>query len=173
MEDDAYSQDYINSAEHFNPRPPHGGRLRARSYSPSFLIKFQSTSSAWRTTAPKPGKKTQLLYFNPRPPHGGRHSRLQHNCIGRGISIHVLRMEDDLYLANLSHIGTNFNPRPPHGGRLSNMQSYCWLSHFNPRPPHGGRLASGAILIITAAFQSTSSAWRTTKQHWRCSIKHR
>ena len=80
---------------------------------------FQSTSSVWRTTlGTRSNRRPDCCYFNPRPPCGGRlsihteiHSTGNFNprppCGGRpafsrwsrsawGISIHVLRVEDDL-----------------------------------------------------------------------------
>ena len=58
--------------KHFNPLPPHGGRLQ------DDLCGNQCTG-----------------YFNPLPPHGGRLLSSWH-CIDRtNISIHSLRMEGD------------------------------------------------------------------------------
>ena len=37
--------------------------------------------------------------------------------------------------------------------------------NFNPRPPHGGRPINSVDFCPTAAFQSTSSAWRTTNYY--------
>ena len=78
---------------------------------------FQSTSSVWRTTGRPPGRRAPLGHFNPRPPCGGRHLYPQYcriieefqstSSVWRttlalsdtktegGISIHVLRVEDD------------------------------------------------------------------------------
>ncbi len=56
------------------------------------------------------------------------------------ISIHVLRVEDDV--SYLLGNGVTFD--------------------FNPRPPCGGRRASAVDILTTALFQSTSSVWRTT-----------
>ena len=57
-----------------------------------------------------------------------------------GISIHVLREEDD-------------------SARIFKIS--CAL-YFYPRPPRGGRLTQSATRRATAAFLSTSSARRTT-----------
>ena len=83
-----------NVMSHFNPLPPHGGRLQAY-FSRSNSSLFQSTPSAWRETVRK-----MLLCrpcdFNPLPPHGGRQEKR------RCRNTEVL----------------HFNPLPPHGGRL-------------------------------------------------------
>ena len=102
---------------YFNPRPPHGGRhgyilydmfvfiisihvlrMEDDSYKAAKLEpikKFQSTSSAWRTTAGYISRAAVNNYFNPRPPHGGRLVAIDTHAEFSYISIHVLRMEDD------------------------------------------------------------------------------
>ena len=60
------------STKYFNPRPPCGGRL---------------TRWIWQA---------QTWYFNPRPPCGGRRLIGEMSLRPRNISIHVLRVEDDL-----------------------------------------------------------------------------
>ena len=57
--------------KHFNPRPPCGGRP----------LPFRSA--------------TWFRYFNPRPPCGGRLLYRYRPAELFGISIHVLRVEDD------------------------------------------------------------------------------
>ena len=116
VEDDGGSCWSRPPTNYFNPRPPCGGR-RASAVDILTTALFQSTSSVWRTTAA-------------RRAHGP----------WRGISIHVLRVEDD--------------PARPRSGRAQ-----C---HFNPRPPCGGRPSSSACTTTGCGFQSTSSVWRTT-----------
>ena len=104
-------------------------------------LRFQSTSSVWRTTSAPPGLPPAVPHFNPRPPCGGRpYAQRGYWAIG-GISIHVLRVEDD---------------RAPVTGRLS-------PGNFNPRPPCGGRRNAFKYLWRCKKFQSTSSVWRTTR----------
>ena len=141
MEDDEVYTLQHPDVTNFNPRPPHGGRLK-----PQIVCmckgQFQSTSSAWRTTCNRWCKNGKLRNFNPRPPHGGR-----------------LHFPKHFLLLKL-----DFNPRPPHGGRLQlgkwrvgylifQSTSSAWRTtwqegasappawDFNPRPPHGGRPA--------------------------------
>ena len=78
---------------HFNPLPPHGGRLpfSNRRFTDStfqstpsawrethwhngqsITRQFQSTPSAWRETSQVLGVDLSGDYFNPLPPHGGR-----------------------------------------------------------------------------------------------------
>ena len=83
----------IYTLSHFNPLPPHGGRLTI----PMFFFvpeTFQSTPSAWRETS------IQGWLFH-----------------DRGISIHSLRMEGDISPIPQHTYHQNFNPLPPHGGR--------------------------------------------------------
>ena len=124
----------------FNPRPPCGGRLPPNRKGTT-RQRFQSTSSVWRTPLGW-GPICNLFFdFNPRPPCGGRHPGSKVPSAQAGISIHVLRVEDDI-------------------------QS-CWyngfLLYFNPRPPCGGRPKLPSGYCIFSLFQSTSSVWRTTK----------
>ena len=124
--------------------------------------KFQSTSSVWRTTD-KTGLQGAVI----------------------GISIHVLRVEDDEDAETQKLQQSYFNPRPPCGGRLcayaaalnryqisihvlrveddaAHLGRNEYARYFNPRPPCGGRLASGCARPAAKLFQSTSSVWRTT-----------
>ena len=78
---------------HFNPLPPHGGRLHFRCSSPAVRL-FQSTPSAWWETA--------LNIGFPQCSH---------------ISIHSLRMEGDRRTIHDIYTLHHFNPLPPHGGR--------------------------------------------------------
>ena len=103
------------SLKHFNPLPPHGGRLTDAVPS-STLMMISIHSLRMEGDDGGTGKV-----------HGGT------------ISIHSLRMEGDLLFRSFSHILENFNPLPPHGGRLSQLLSGFRIPHFNPLPPHGGR----------------------------------
>ena len=104
---------------HFNPLPPHGGRLpfSNRRFTDStfqstpsawrethwhngqsITRQFQSTPSAWRETSQVLGVDLSGDYFNPLPPHGGRLGHTAHQASCPVISIHSLRMEGDLVL---------------------------------------------------------------------------
>ena len=64
---------FNNSGRHFNPLPPHGGRLLI------FSVGIQTD------------------HFNPLPPHGGRRECSDNWDADQMISIHSLRMEGDLH----------------------------------------------------------------------------
>ena len=115
MEGDSTLFAPVLPSHHFNPLPPHGGRLLLTI---SFCIAaaFQSTPSAWRET------------------QGERHSG---QC--GHISIHSLRMEGDGRTCHALPILRYFNPLPPHGGRPGCNICPPQKSYFNPLPPHGGR----------------------------------
>ena len=104
-------------SKHFNPLPPHGGRLDVRiiggivfcisihslrmegddreiSFEMTLKV-FQSTPSAWRETRAETTLNLRLSNFNPLPPHGGR--------------LH--------YYTSYPLPNVHFNPLPPHGGR--------------------------------------------------------
>ncbi len=147
---------------------------------------FQSPSSVWRTTwTPCPGRST-IPNFNPRPPCGGRRLTAPYPYWGSAISIHVLRVEDDVYhLESESYIqlfqstssvwrttaadywGLAVCSISIHVLRVEDDAWRCTCQtsprHFNPRPPCGGRLADLYGISVREIFQSTSSVWRTTK----------
>ena len=150
-------------SQNFNPRPPCGGRrlmprpagrgtiisihvLRVEDdlqppVLPSPPCPFQSTSSVWRTTGLCSAAGGRPWHFNPRPPCGGRQHATLYKKFSRTISIHVLRVEDDLTPLQKREAPTlYFNPRPPCGGRLACSSGNVNLrQNFNPRPPCGGR----------------------------------
>ena len=161
VEDDSLPLPIMLILPYFNPRPPCGGR-HTSTQAILFDNSFQSTSSVWRTTYVLPYSNKGVL-----------------------ISIHVLRVEDDLSRVHLHGSNWYFNPRPPCGGRPYQYDNVFCVKDFNPRPPCGGRhivTASDtrprAISIhvlrveddckhakhaqFCAIFQSTSSVWRTT-----------
>ena len=84
----------LDVRQNFYPRPPRGGRRQCVVprwvYSP-----FLSTSSARRTTISKDPVDSHHNNFYPRPPRGGRRLEQVKRIGGGGISIHVLREEDD------------------------------------------------------------------------------
>ena len=100
---------------HFNPLPPHGGRLgNIPPYGYDRKISIHSLRMEGDTDATwfcKP-----LRHFNPLPPHGGR------------------QKSETQFWKNLY-----FNPLPPHGGRLRPCCRIHRVKDFNPLPPHGGR----------------------------------
>ena len=125
--------------EHFNPLPPHGGRLAVcHAFSP-LCHPFQSTPSAWRETTPL----TVLIAVAPfqSTPSAWRETSFSSDAAGTfvfqstpsawretqerwehgriyDISIHSLRMEgDSSHVRQNGHRCRNFNPLPPHGGR--------------------------------------------------------
>ena len=164
VEDDCLQGRRRRADANFNPRPPCGGRLR-ESMQIQILREFQSTSSVWRTTAP-----------------GGAAA-----IIGQ-ISIHVLRVEDDLLIVAVLCTRTKFQstssvwrttrragPRTWSAGisihvlrvedDAQSRPSHLECRNFNPRPPCGGRPADDRQAACGGRFQSTSSVWRTTS--WR------
>ena len=110
--------------DHFNPRPPRGGRRNA----PTHRHRIDS-------------------YFNPRPPRGGRRWTGA-VCQGRGgISIHAPREGGDGNAVQAAAASTEFQSTPPaRGATCRGAGAVRRTSHFNPRPPRGGRRVSASIL---------------------------
>ena len=146
---------------HFNPLPPHGGRLpfSNRRFTDST---FQSTPSAWRETVSLMDSARPSRDFNPLPPHGGRpvcmmlftakkrisiHSlRMEGDASSSDarsrcfISIHSLRMEGDLVKKyNYSEYNISIHSLRMEGDFVTLFYFHLCTSHFNPLPPHGGR----------------------------------
>ena len=57
---------------HFNPRSPHGERLKRGCILPCSIIQFQSTLPARGATVPRVQSAAREDNFNPRSPHGER-----------------------------------------------------------------------------------------------------
>ena len=167
---------------YFNPRPPCGGRrdvfviivLRTEFQSTSSVWRttpmnergklctiFQSTSSVWRTTC-QAWYYTDEDLFQSTSSVWRTTSGMRLSDFWMHISIHVLRVEDDLAGGFLPKFFTNFNPRPPCGGRRKDRGAdiatplisihvlrveddtfsaftRAAMHDFNPRPPCGGR----------------------------------
>ena len=126
------------SLKHFNPLPPHGGRLVPLSIE-HMTFPFQSTPSTRRETKRNGISDTTgnisihslhtegdglekdraplYRHFNPLPPHGGRPGSYSHKHDAKHISIHSLHTEGDEYIRAVIPRSRHFNPLPPHGGR--------------------------------------------------------
>ena len=124
---------------HFNPLPPHGGRLFQRY---TGIIDFFISIHSLRMEGDSLGTPVSFVvfYFNPLPPHGGR---------------------------RLSREGRQrfpyFNPLPPHGGRRcigSGLADSLCISIHSLRME--GDIYTSFNSMFTLSFQSTPSAWRET-----------
>ena len=167
-------------AEHFNPRPPRGGRR----------VMIQRAVSG-------------TSYFNPRPPRGGATRQRWTPILQASISIHAPREGGDAMRCCIGRSCPDFNPRPPRGGRLCTRKGHfrvcvfqstppargatlamcrkkcvlrisihapreggdldcplCYHNNrnFNPRPPRGGRPLISAMFVSLRLFQSTPPA---------------
>ena len=123
----------------FNPRPPCGGRL----WGDSMIMRwytFQSTSSVWRTT----NDRCAAVWISP-------------------ISIHVLRVEDDIQSCWYNGFLLYFNPRPPCGGRPVIRDSHISANEFQSTSSVWRTTRHITAYLNCSLFQSTSSVWRTTQ----------
>ena len=149
---------------HFNPRPPHGERLRHRAVS----LDAEGIS----THAPRTGSdnfdtthEQDMEHFNPRPPHGerpltpsisARKRVFQPTLPARGATLALIskkllvQFQPTLPARGATVVcdgaadgARDFNPRSPHGERRTAFQQWQALfAYFNPRSPHGERHAS-------------------------------
>ena len=138
MEGDEFLHTIPAFCGHFNPLPPHGGRLRCFQ-NILLMFTFQSTPSAWRETL---FRKTilQASSFQSTPSAWRETSGIGRNAVNFGISIHSLRMEGDPIADNTFNVLETFQSTPSawRETRLISCNSGV-VSHFNPLPPHGGR----------------------------------
>ena len=140
MEGDGILRCLLQPVLHFNPLPPHGGRLNERLYiSPTTSISIHSLRMEGDLGAAPAGDGHS--HFNPLPPHGGRRKEV----------FATMAIED------------YFNPLPPHGGRPVGGTLVLGVQDFNPLPPHGGRPPGRSAILQSEVFQSTPSAWRETR----------
>ena len=127
-------------SEHFNPLPPHGGRLTTAGVL-TWQQKFQSTPSAWRETATGAALGRMLW-----------------------ISIHSLRMEGDLEIPDSPIMGNVVFQSTPSAWRETQYKLvasyYCGISIHSLRME--GDCVSQDLYSPRISFQSTPSAWRET-----------
>ena len=99
---------------HFNPRSPHGERLKSCAYVARYVT-FQSTLPAWGATGKRGQYSQDLCNFNPRSPHGER------------------PIAWALYPAK-----RYFNPRSPHGERRTTDANATHLRVISIHAPRMG-----------------------------------
>ena len=105
---------------HFNPRSPHGERLRNNL---AYTLKFHfNPRSPHGERQHRGGRQARGMDFNPRSPHGERRKTRY-----------------------ATYTPPDFNPRSPHGERRRPVLRFHPPRHFNPRSPHGERLHNGGI----------------------------
>ena len=146
--------------EHFNPRPPCGGRLAGLAGSHKdreISIHAPRAGGDMRRWKMPPRPE----HFNPRPPCGGRHGMLEKSADLYGISIHAPRAggddKDGSYRLTVlisihapragGDLSCGFDEQeaqisihaPRAGGDLIILGCRQIIFYFNPRPPCGGR----------------------------------
>ena len=164
MEGDTPYSRTVRRPPHFNPLPPHGGRLAAYLYMDKenrisiHSLRMEGDRCCqqrfFRTTyfnplPPHGGRRTaartknERRHFNPLPPHGGRLNSTHFSGRQKKISIHSLRMEGDaVYFADPVAI-EEFQSTPSAWRETQARPARsCQALHFNPLPPHGGRPAA-------------------------------
>ena len=183
-EGDASTRTVASPVFYFYPRPPRGGRRNKLAVASGYTL-FLSTPSARRATSLVSDRLTPVSYFYPRPPRGGRPHELDHGQRAQVISIHALREEGDLVVADLCRSDGKFLSTPSarratsaksNGHRLaaflstpSARRATAEGSHHQPRAGisiHALREEGDAPIKITslvdAQFLSTPSARRAT-----------
>ena len=124
---------------HFNPLPPHGGRLCLQA-TPRPCRAFQSTPSAWRETETKYIIVNVFLEFQSTPSAWRETHNVFRTPSIRQISIHSLRMEGD--------------------GKIEFTIQMQYISIHSLRMEGDNNFTIRSSPFF--AFQSTPSAWRET-----------
>ena len=123
MEGDALLQCFDTVPDHFNPLPPHGGRLEKNGfiYGVSYISihSLRMEGDIGRCTA-----GITFGYFNPLPPHGGR-------LIAQSPAL------EKRY----------FNPLPPHGGRQFWLESRGGNDVFQSTPSAWRETSVGSAAV--------------------------
>ena len=152
----------ISTQEHFNPRSPHGERLKYQR-DVNIVIKFQSTlpaRGATNTYIGAPSSEQQISIHAPRTGSDQLYelgmlspTQFQSTLPARGATLLMpftamlaifqstlpARGATRKLLATLS-ARSHFNPRSPHGERRYRAKTTAArMKHFNPRSPHGER----------------------------------
>ena len=175
----------VSGLQHFNPLPPHGGRLGFVFHVFSSLsisihsLRMEGDTRRYRHPWKLGGISIHSLRME------GDSSAAMRSC-GARISIHSLRMEGDECDFPGWANGSTFQSTPSAWRETSASQLVptsvsrfqstpsAWREtiplvsaeftrmHFNPLPPHGGRLEIETHCPGLILFQSTPSAWRET-----------
>ena len=127
-----------NGGINFNPRSPHGERLKKR-FSAAQRAKFQSPLPAWGATLPGDNVQPPKLFQSPLPAWGAT----CHFIIRRVriiISIPAPRMGSDYHRYPDRGLSERFqSPLPAWGATIHRQLHLRYLFYFNPRSPHGER----------------------------------
>ena len=132
---------YPQPPTNFNPRTPHGVRLRDLTAITSSL-QFQSTHPSRGATSLSTACTPTDSYFNPRTPHGvrlGKHTSLLPELVFQ--STHPSRGATFRKAHLYSHIQISIHA-PLTGCDWRPDTVWFVRCHFNPRTPHGVRLPS-------------------------------
>ena len=153
--------------QHFNPRPPRGGRLHGLLLA---LVQHDFNPRPPRGGRPRLGAwRVPALRFQSTPPARGATRRLDPSAAVCSISIHAPREGGDGIFADTPCANTGISIHAPReGGDQQTMgKPRVLTNYFNPRPPRGGRLAAAVRAISTGLFQSTPPARGATRcWHW-------
>ena len=189
MEGDRQIRPDRRRAQHFNPRPPCGGRRRA------FCRHAQANRISIHALRVEGDKNPELMErlvkisihalrvegdaddgvnlvviggFQSTPSVWRATAFTSRLNTSKEISIHALRVEGDGALSAEVCRRNHFNPRPPCGGRRRPTSSQQKRrKYFNPRPPCGGRRLRAGAVLPDAPFQSTPSVWRATAKIYK------
>ena len=152
------SVDKVLPLNNFNPRSPHGERLRnAGLYYRSCNISIHAPRTGSDGTGANNG--ASACAFQSTLPARGATAITDNWRWMLEISIHAPRTGSDFLALLCRVIRADFNPRSPHGERQNWLCGVvCGVPHFNPRSPHGERRRRSESPQPSTSFQSTLPA---------------
>ena len=149
----------LRRTPHFNPRSPHGERLYALDSMSSNSI-FQSTLPARGATCSAVHRANAILDFNPRSPHGERRRDYRTWYRALLISIHAPRTGSDVPRVQSADTGRQISIHAPRTGSDQNIASAVTFraAFQSTLPARGATIQRPCSSSVKSRFQSTLPA---------------
>ena len=155
----------LRRTPHFNPRSPHGERLYALDSMSSNSI-FQSTLPARGATCSAVHRANAILDFNPRSPHGERRRDYRTWYRALLISIHAPRTGSDVPRVQSADTGRQISIHAPRTGSDQNIASAVTFraAFQSTLPARGATIQRPCSSSVKSRFQSTLPARGATQK---------
>ena len=146
----------------FNPRSPHGERLRIMRLRPLHLY-FNPRSPHGERRLYSPGKVYVVYNFNPRSPHGERPKPTSEGLCSIKFQSTLPAWGATSLFYGTAFCGIISIHAPRMGSDILSLLTCGIYRNFNPRSPHGERHSVHVRDVQLFLFQSTLPAWGATR----------